>query len=195
MNIAQIWMDNDWIVKILIISLGVVLVMVLEKLYSYYTLYITLKELNDIENLEEIDELKESYIKQTLTEIKEFSTSSSETLLNSFINVKLDLYEQYTMKYITTIGLIAVLAPMLGLIGTFIGVWHVFDGVSDISLSDPSIIARGIKEVLIDTMSGLIVAVISMVFYKGFEYVSGQNVSKFEEKVYRLIREKDAKKS
>jgi len=194
MNIAEIWMDNDWVVKILIMALGVVMVMVFEKIYSYYTLYATLKRLNTIESLDEIDSLKEGFIKQTLTEIKEFATAK-ETLFNSFVNVKLDLYEQYTMKYITTIGLIAVLAPMLGLIGTFIGVWHVFDGVSDISLSDPSIIARGIKEVLIDTMSGLIVAVISMIFYKGFEYVSGKNVSQFEEKIYRLIREKDAKKS
>jgi len=194
MNIAQIWMENDWIVRILIIALGVVLVMVFEKLYSYYNLQKTMKKLNAIDSLDEIDTLNDGYIKNTLKEIREFD-ASSETLFHSFVNVKIDLYEQYTMKYVTTIGLIAVLAPMLGLIGTFIGVWYVFEGVSNISLSDPSIIAKGIKGVLIDTMSGLLVAVISMIFYKGFEYLSSKNVSVFEEKVYRLIREKDAKKS
>lgn len=194
MSIAEIWIQNDWVVKTLLIALGVVALMVFEKIYNYYTLYKTLKELDAIKSLEEVDALKDGYVKNALLEIKEFD-SKSETLFHSFVNVKIDMYEQYVMKYVTTIGLIAVLAPMLGLIGTFIGVWHVFEGVSDISLSDPSVIAKGIKEVLVDTMSGLVVAVISMIFYKSFEYVSSKNVSVFEEKIYRLIREEDAKKS
>lgn len=194
MSIAEIWIQNDWVVKTLLIALGVVALMVFEKIYNYYTLYKTLKELDAIKSLEEVDALKDGYVKNALLEIKEFD-SKSETLFHSFVNVKIDMYEQYVMKYVTTIGLIAVLSPMLGLIGTFIGVWHVFEGVSDISLSDPSVIAKGIKEVLVDTMSGLVVAVISMIFYKSFEYVSSKNVSVFEEKIYRLIREEDAKKS
>jgi len=187
MSIAQIWIDHDWTVRTLIMALGMVFIMVFEKLYSYFKLSKSLKQLSSMESLEDIDSLETCYIKSTLQEIKEFN-STSESVFLSFVNVKIDLYEQYAMKYITTIGLIAVLSPMLGLIGTFIGVWHVFEGVSDISLSDPSIIARGIKEVLVDTMSGLIVAVISMIFYKGFEYLSGKYVTLFEEKVYRLIR-------
>lgn len=194
MSIAEIWIQNDWVVKTLLIALGVVALMVFEKIYNYYTLYKTLKELDAIKSLEEVDALKDGYVKNALLEIKEFD-SKSETLFHSFVNVKIDMYEQYVMKYVTTIGLIAVLSPMLGLIGTFIGVWHVFEGVSDISLSDPSVIAKGIKEVLVDTMSGLVVAVISMIFYKSFEYISSKNVSVFEEKIYRLIREEDAKKS
>ena len=194
MNIAQIWIEHDWIVRSLMIGLAIVLIMVFEKVYNYYKLSYALKELENIKSLEDVNNLQTSYIKETLQEIKEFNTSS-ESLFLSFVNVKIDMYEQYTMKYITTIGLIAVLSPMIGLIGTFIGVWHVFEGVSDVSLSDPSIIAKGIKEVLVDTMSGLIVAVISMIFYKAFDYLSSKNVSKFEEKIYRLIRVNDAKKS
>jgi len=194
MSIVEIWMEHDWVVRTLIVALGVVFIMVFEKLYSYFKLSKALKQLHSMESLEELDKLEASYIKDTLTEIQEFN-STSESVFLSFVNVKIDLYEQYAMKYITTIGLVAVLSPMLGLIGTFIGVWHVFEGVSDISLSDPSIIAKGIKEVLIDTMSGLVVAVISMIFYKGFEYLSSKYVTLFEEKVYRLIRVQDAKKS
>lgn len=194
MSIAEIWIENDWIVKVLLIALGMVLVMVFEKIYSYFHLYRALKELDEIDTLEKIETIQNGYIKKTLIEIKEFH-SPSETLFHSFVNVKIDKYEQYVMKYVAVIGVIAILSPMLGLIGTFIGIWHVFDGVGNISLSDPSVIARGIKEVLIDTMSGLVVAVISMIFYKTFEYVGAKNVSVFEEKIYRLIREKDAKKS
>ncbi len=194
MNIVDIWLENDFIVRTLLVGLGIVFVMVFEKIYNYFILYKTLQSLSTLKSLDEVESLKSSYIKDTLLEIKEF-TADSPTLLHSFVNVKLDMYEQYVMRYVTTIGVIAVLAPMLGLIGTFIGVWNVFDGISDISLSDPSIIAKGIKEVLLDTMSGLVVAVISMIFYKTFEYIGAKNVSKFEEKVYKLIRDDNAKKS
>jgi biopolymer transport protein ExbB/TolQ len=194
MNIIDIWIEHDLIVKGLIIALGIVFIMAFEKIYNYYILHKTLKKLNDINSFNDLQNLENGYVKDTLVQIKEFK-SDSQTLFHSFVNVKIDMYEQYVMKYITTIGIIAVLAPMLGLIGTFIGVWHVFEGVSDISLSDPAIIAKGIKEVLVDTMSGLIVAVISMVFYKTFEYLSAKNVSKFEEKIYKLIRDDNAKKS
>ena len=145
-------------------------------------------------SFDELEKLSDGYIKDTLTEIKEFD-SSEQTLFHSFVNVKIDMYEQYTMKYVTTIGVVAILAPMMGLIGTFIGVWYVFEGVSDISMSDPAIIAKGIKGVLIDTMSGLVVAVISMIFYKAFEHIGAKNVSVFEEKIYKLIRDDNAKKS
>ena len=194
MNIIDVWMENDLIVKGLIIALGIVLVMVFEKTYNYFALYKVLQQLNEVNSFSDLERLGSGHIKDTLLEIKDFD-SDSQTLFYAFVNVKIDMYEQYMMKYITTIGIIAVLAPMMGLIGTFIGVWHVFEGVSDISLSDPSIIAKGIKEVLVDTMSGLIVAVISMVFYKLFEYLSAKNVSKFEEKIYKLIRDDNAKKS
>lgn len=194
MSIVEVWIQNDWVVKTLMIALAVVVVMAFEKIYQYIIIFSTLKKLDKLKTLEDIESLKNGYIKNTLIEIKEFE-SSNETLFFSFVNVKIDMYEQYMMRYITPIGLVAVLAPMLGLIGTFIGVWHVFEGISDIRLSDPAMIARGIKEVLIDTMSGLVVAVISMIFYKSFEYISTKNVSTFEEKVYKLIRENDAKKS
>ena len=189
MSIVEIWVENDWVVKTLLIALGVVFVIVFEKSYQYYRAHRVLKKLQDIESINELSDLPNGFAKETLLEIDSFN-AKSESLFNSYVGVKLDMYEQYMMKYVTVVGVIAILAPMLGLIGTFIGVWHVFDGIGNISLSDPSVIARGIKEVIVDTMSGLIVAVIAMIFYKSFEYISFKNVSKFEEKVYRLIREK-----
>jgi len=189
MNIIDIWVENDWVVKTLLIALGIVFIIVFEKVYQYYKAHRVLKKLETIKDMDELSNLPDGFAKETLVEINKFN-AKSETLFNSFVGVKLDMYEQYMMKYVTVVGVIAILAPMLGLIGTFIGVWHVFDGIVDISLSDPSVIARGIKEVIVDTMSGLIVAVVAMIFYKSFEYVSFKNVSKFEEKVYKLIREK-----
>lgn len=191
MSIAGYWIHGDFIIKTLIIALFFVLVMVLEKFYQFYKSYKDLKKLQNIASLKELDTLPEGKVKATLIDIKEFE-STNESLHNSFVGVKLDLYEQFMMRFVTIIGVIAILSPMLGLIGTFIGVWHVFAGVGDIGLNDPAVIAKGIKEVIIDTMAGLIVAVIAMIFYKLFEFMSTKNVSLFEEKLYKLLREKNA---
>ena len=194
MSIFEFWLENDWVIKLLGVALIAVIIMVLEKLYQYYVSYQRLKELRTMSTLNDIQNLKEGVMRNTLNDIVSFK-NSSENLYNANIGVKLDLYEQYMMRSVSFIGLIAVLSPMIGLIGTFIGVWHVFGGVGDSGLNDPSIIAKGIKEVLIDTMGGLVVAVIAMVFYKSFEHISTKFISLFEAKLYELIRDTDASQS
>jgi len=189
MSLIDIWVNNDFVVKVLLVLLAIVLVIVFEKIYQYYLSYRELKQLSKIDSLLEVGSLDNGFIKETLLEIEAFKTDS-QSLYSSFIGVKLDLYEQQSMRYVGFIGVIAVIGPMLGLIGTFMGVSQVFEVVGDISLSDPSVIANGIKMVIVDTMSGLVVGVVAMVFYKTFEFLSAKNVSRFEEKVYKLIREK-----
>jgi len=191
MSIMEFWSHSDWVIKVLLLVLGVVLVMVFEKLYHYFLNYKSMQQLQNMNTLNELDTMDESCIKETLLEIKNFS-GSSEALFNSFEGVKLDLYEHYMMRYVTIIGVVAILSPMLGLIGTFIGVWHVFEGVGNIGLNDPAVIAKGIKEVIIDTMAGLVVAVIAMIFYKTFEFIGAKSVTKFEENLYKLLRGQDA---
>lgn len=191
MNIAEVWLHGDWVIKILLLTLGGVLLMSFEKLYQYYKNYKSMKQLRTFNSLEEAEKLDDGFMKEMLMEIKNFG-GSSEALLNSFVGAKLDSYEQYLMRFVTIIGVIAILSPMLGLIGTFIGVWHVFEGVGNIGLNDPSVIARGIKEVIVDTMAGLVVAVIAMIIYKFFEFVGVKSVTKFEEKLYKLLRGQDA---
>ena len=85
------------------------------------------------------------------------------------IDLHLNLFEQRLRRYGTLLGLIAVLAPMLGLVGTFLGVFQVFEGVSDVGLSDPKVIAGGIRKVLVDTVAGLAIAIPAMALHKSFE--------------------------
>lgn len=191
MSIFEFWMEHDWVIKILSIALIVVIIMALEKVYQYFVSSARLKELRAMKDLNDIEKLKAGVMRSSVEDIVSFE-GSSETLFNANVGVKLDMYEQYMMRSVSFIGLVAVLAPMIGLIGTFIGVWHVFGGVGDSGLNDPGIIARGIKEVLIDTMAGLVVAVISMIFYKMFEHISNKFVSQFEAKLYELIRDTHA---
>lgn len=68
-------------------------------------------------------------------------------------------------KGLTWISLMISLAPMLGFMGTVIGMIDAFDQIQAAGDISPQIVAGGIKVALITTVSGLIVAMILQVFY------------------------------
>lgn len=63
------------------------------------------------------------------------------------------------------VSLFIALAPMLGFMGTVIGMISAFDDIAEANTINASIVAGGIKIALITTVSGLIVAIILQVFY------------------------------
>ena len=63
------------------------------------------------------------------------------------------------------ISLFIALAPMLGFMGTVIGMIGAFDKIAEANTINASIVAGGIKVALITTVSGLVVAIILQVFY------------------------------
>ncbi|HON17847.1 MAG TPA: MotA/TolQ/ExbB proton channel family protein [Salinivirgaceae bacterium] len=68
-------------------------------------------------------------------------------------------------KGLTWISLFIALAPMLGFMGTVIGMISAFDAIEAAGDISPSLVAGGIKVALITTVFGLIVAMILQVFY------------------------------
>ncbi len=68
-------------------------------------------------------------------------------------------------KGLTWISLFIALAPMLGFMGTVIGMIDAFDSIEAAGDISPSLVAGGIKVALITTVGGLIVAMILQVFY------------------------------
>jgi biopolymer transport protein ExbB len=63
------------------------------------------------------------------------------------------------------ISLFIALAPMLGFLGTVIGMVLAFDAIEAASDINPALVAGGIKVALITTVAGLIVAIILQIFY------------------------------
>lgn len=63
------------------------------------------------------------------------------------------------------ISLFIALAPMLGFMGTVIGMITAFDKIAEANTINASIVAGGIKVALITTVSGLVVAIILQIFY------------------------------
>ncbi|MDR1226228.1 MAG: MotA/TolQ/ExbB proton channel family protein [Prevotellaceae bacterium] len=63
------------------------------------------------------------------------------------------------------IGLFIAIAPMLGFLGTVIGMVQAFDAIEAAGDISPTVVAGGIKVALITTIGGLIVAIILQIFY------------------------------
>ncbi|GHV62199.1 flagellar motor protein MotA [Bacteroidia bacterium] len=79
----------------------------------------------------------------------------------SYGSVQMGLME----KGLTWIALFIAIAPMLGFLGTVIGMIDAFDAIQRAGDMSPSLVAGGIKVALITTVGGLVVAIILQVFF------------------------------
>jgi biopolymer transport protein ExbB len=68
-------------------------------------------------------------------------------------------------KGLSWISLFIALAPMLGFMGTVIGMIQAFDKIQEMGDINPTVVAGGIKVALLTTVFGLIVAIILQIFY------------------------------
>lgn len=74
-------------------------------------------------------------------------------------------------RYLNSLGTIAAISPLLGLLGTVIGMVKVFAAITIYGVGNPSVLAGGISEALITTAAGLTVAIPSLI---GYRYLRGK---------------------
>ena len=72
-------------------------------------------------------------------------------------------------KNLTMLGTIATISPLLGLLGTVVGMITAFTGLTESSGANPDLLAAGISQALITTAFGLLIAVPGLVLHKYFE--------------------------
>lgn len=74
-------------------------------------------------------------------------------------------------RYLNSLGTIAAVSPLLGLLGTVIGMVEVFAAITTHGVGNPAVLAGGISEALITTAAGLCVAIPSLI---GYRYLRGR---------------------
>jgi biopolymer transport protein ExbB len=74
-------------------------------------------------------------------------------------------------RYLNSLGTIAAISPLLGLLGTVIGMVKVFAAITVYGVGNPGVLAGGISEALITTAAGLTVAIPSLI---GYRYLRGR---------------------
>lgn len=90
-------------------------------------------------------------------------------------------------RYLNSLGTIASIAPLLGLLGTVVGMIKVFTAITSHGVGNPGILAGGISEALITTAAGLTVAIPSLMFYRYFRGKVDALVLTMEEEALKLV--------
>jgi len=89
-------------------------------------------------------------------------------------------------RYLMTLGTIASVAPLMGLLGTVVGMVEIFGSQSPTG-GNPAVLAHGISVALYNTMFGLIVAIPSMIFYRFFRGRVDAYLVEMEQQAVRLV--------
>ena len=72
-------------------------------------------------------------------------------------------------KHINMLGTIGAVAPLLGLLGTVLGIITSFLAITEGSMQDPALLAAGVSQALITTAGGMFVAIPAVMAYRIFQ--------------------------
>ena len=90
-------------------------------------------------------------------------------------------------RYLNTLGTIASAAPLLGLMGTVIGMIEIFGSQAPNGGSNPTLLAHGISVALYNTAFGLMIAIPSLMFYRYFRGLVDTYTLDLEQAASRLV--------
>ncbi len=90
-------------------------------------------------------------------------------------------------RFLNTLGTIASVTPLLGLLGTVIGMIKVFAVITAHGVGDPSILSEGISEALITTAAGLAVAIPTLTFLRYLRGHVNELIITMEQEALKLV--------
>ncbi len=90
-------------------------------------------------------------------------------------------------RYLNTLGTIAAITPLLGLLGTVFGMIEVFSAITSAGVGDPNALAGGISKALITTAAGLSVGIPALMFHRYFTGRVTELVIHMEQEAMRLV--------
>jgi len=89
-------------------------------------------------------------------------------------------------RFLNTLGTIAGVAPLIGLLGTVTGIIKAFNAIQEGGMGDPRLLSGGISEALITTAAGLCVAIPSYIAYRHLRRRVDRIVAQMERDVVRF---------
>ena len=82
-----------------------------------------------------------------------------------------DSSRRYVTRFLPVLNTVSNVSPLLGLLGTILGMIIAFASIAESGTGDPRVVAGGISQALITTATGLIIAVPAIIFYR---YLGGK---------------------
>lgn len=90
-------------------------------------------------------------------------------------------------KYLNSLGTVAAIAPLLGLLGTVVGMIDVFTQITTVGTGNANTLAGGISEALLTTAAGLIVAIPALVMHRYYTGLIDTIVVDLEREAIKLV--------
>lgn len=90
-------------------------------------------------------------------------------------------------RYLNTLGTIAAITPLLGLLGTVIGMIKVFSVITVQGVGNPTVLSGGISQALITTAAGLSIAIPSLMFHRYLRGKVEELVVSMEAEAIKLV--------
>ena len=95
-------------------------------------------------------------------------------------------------RFIGALGTIASLSPLMGLLGTVIGMIRTFNAITTEGIGNPAALAGGIAEALITTAAGLTIAIPALIAYKYLRGRVDRLVIEMEKEAIKLVQAMEA---
>ena len=90
-------------------------------------------------------------------------------------------------RYLNALGTIAAVTPLLGLLGTVVGMISVFTNITTVGVGNPAQLAGGISQALVTAAGGLTVAIPSLMFHRYFRGKVDTLVVDMEKESLKLV--------
>ena len=90
-------------------------------------------------------------------------------------------------KYLNSLGTVAAIAPLLGLLGTVVGMIDVFTQITTVGTGNANALAGGISEALLTTAAGLILAIPALVMHRYYTGLIDTIVVDLEREAIKLV--------
>ena len=170
-------LKNSWAIDLLLVFSVVAFAVILERLWSYSRLNINEKSLLEKVqaalkrgNIQEASFICES-INHPLGEVLNVGIKNkdlprediSDLLSGALIETK-----SYLERKNSVLSTISFISPLLGLLGTVMGIIRAFHDLSVSGSGGPSVVMAGVAEALVSTAIGIIVAIPAAIFYNYF---------------------------
>jgi biopolymer transport protein ExbB len=95
-------------------------------------------------------------------------------------------------RFISALGTIAGISPLLGLLGTVFGMIRTFNAITTSGIGNPAALANGIAEALVATAAGLTVAIPSLIFFRMLRRRVDNLVVEMEKEAIKLVQAVEA---
>lgn len=119
----------------------------------------------------------------TFFDKKPIEREDAENLMQSSFESQLSVIE----KGLSTLGVLAAIAPLLGLLGTVTGMIELFNVITEFGSGNPRVLASGISIALITTQAGLGIAIPIIVIHHFLVRKKNNSINKIDEMVGKVI--------